>query len=234
MKPTILYLPGLDGEGYCARKLEPHVATANVEVFTYPTGKALDWVSLCDSVVSTAELYSARLLAGESFGGAVAQQTILRHPGAFDSVMLISTFTSPPEPFAAMLGRNAARLLPEMLLKPAARALAGWKLAGTLDGDNRKEFLRRFSDLDIKEMGRRLELLRSHDTANDLANVSLPIEVIYGDKDSIAANEPQREVWHRLNNATVHVIEGFGHLVAAEAAEQTAAIITNWATRHAE
>jgi pimeloyl-ACP methyl ester carboxylesterase len=230
--PNILFLPGLDGEGYCARKLVPHVRGASIEVFAYPTGARLDWPGLTATVVARMQDLGTRLLIGESFGGAVAQQVMLRRPDSLDAVLLISTFTHEAEPMAAAMGRLAARFLPRRLLRPVARRMADRKLAGTLEGDERRDFLDRFAELDHKEIARRLALLRRFDTRIDLAGVTLPVDVVFGTRDTIAGRRSQREAWEGLPGCVLHPFEGFGHLVAAEAAEQLGATISHWISRH--
>jgi len=113
-----------------------------------------------------------------------------------------------------------------------ARRLADWKLAGTLRGDERREFLARFTELDHKEMGRRLELLRGFDTRGKLAQVKIPIEVVFGTRDPLAGGSAQRKVWEAVPGCVLHPVEGHGHLVAAEAAEQVGAILNAWARRY--
>jgi 3-oxoadipate enol-lactonase len=231
MRTNVLYLPGLDGEGYCARKLAPHVRAADMEVFCYPTGAKLGWDTLCTRVVTRMEELGTRLLVGESFGGAVAQQVMLRHPAALDAVMLISTFTREAERGASVLGRAATRLLPRRLLRPVAIRLADRKLAGTLEGEDRQDFLERFGALDFKELARRLALLKGFDTRKRLTEVTLPVEVIFGTRDKIAGSPDQRLAWEGLPGCVLHPFDGYGHLVVGEAADKVGAIMDAWIKR---
>jgi pimeloyl-ACP methyl ester carboxylesterase len=228
----VLYLPGLDGEGFTAGKLQEHLRTVRLEVFAYPVGLRLEWGTLCRLVIARTNHLQSGLLLGESFGGAVAQETMLRHGESLASVFLVSTFAREPEPFAAMLGRAAARVLPRTALRPVAKRLAAWKLAGTLTGEERNKFLGRFATVDPNEMAARLKLLRSFDTRTRLASVKLPVEVAYGTRDTMCSAPEQLQAWQTLPDCRIHAVEGFGHLVSAEAAVQVAQLIEAWALRY--
>lgn len=230
--PTALFLPGLDGEVYSMAKVAEHAPGVRLEHFAYPVGGKPDWELWTRQVAARMQRLGTRLLAGESFGGALAQKTALLQPQAVGALFLISTFTREPEPFAAALGRVAARRLPGFLMRPVARALAGWKLAGTLRGEDRRKFLYRFSRLDFADLAGRLELLRGFDTAGTLAELKLPLEVLCGERDPISANPAQLQAWRALPGCRLHVLPGLGHLAAAEAPAQTGALLADWARRH--
>ncbi len=230
MTGSILYLPGLDGEGFCADKLSEHMSEFELQVFSYPVGVPLKWETLTRQVAK--RLLGTRLLIGESFGGAVAQQTVLRHTNALKSVFLLSTFSTEPEPFASAVGRTATRVLPKSMLRPVSKWLASWKLAGTLEGEDRRKFLERFEKLDHAELAARLKLLKGHDTRALLKELTLPVEVLYGTHDTMCADPQQLQTWQQMQDCRLHAIEGFGHLVSAEAAPEVARIIEAWARRH--
>jgi pimeloyl-ACP methyl ester carboxylesterase len=226
MTRPVLYLPGLDGEAFCAEKLSQHT-TARLHVFRYPVGRAFDWPELCSLVAARLQALGTGLLAGESFGGAVAQETVFRYPQSVRSLLLLSTFNTEPEKFAATLGRVAVKLLPTGMTRLAARVLGSWKLAGTLRGEERTRFLDRLAAQDHTEFARRLKLLQGFDSRARLADVKNPVRVVYGSRDPICAKAETLQVWQRIG-ATVHEIKGLGHLVVAEAAPEVGAIVDAW------
>ncbi|MCC6465345.1 MAG: alpha/beta hydrolase [Planctomycetes bacterium] len=230
--PTVLFLPGLDGEVFSMAKIAEHTPGVRLEHFAYPVGSRPDWELLTRQVAARMQRLGTRLLAGESFGGALAQKTALLHRDTVGSLFLLSTFTREPEAFAAALGRAAARHLPGFLMRPVARLLAGWKLAGTLQGDDRRKFLDRFARLDFADLAARLELLRGFDTRGALAGLNLPLAVLCGARDPISANEAQLQAWRALPDCRLHVLPGLGHLAAAEAPAQTGALLADWARQH--
>lgn len=227
MPSDVLYLPGLDGEAFCAEKLAQHTK-ARLHVFRYPVGRDLAWPELCALVTARMQALGTGLLAGESFGGAVAQETALRHPRLVRSLLLLSTFNTEPEKFAASLGRAAVRVLPKGMTRVAARVLGSWKLAGTLRGEERTRFLDRLAALDHTEFARRLALLKGFDTRSRLPELKMPVHVVYGSRDPICAGAETLQAWQRIG-AVIHAINGFGHLVVAEAAPEVGSIVDAWA-----
>lgn len=233
MPQPVLFLPGLDGEPFTASKLSEHTRVAQLHVFVYPEGGALDFELLTRLVVARMNQLGTKLLAGESFGGALAQETALRHGAALDRLLLLSTFNHEVEVAASRVGRGASRVLPNALMRPVARLLAGWKLAGTLQGEDRRKFVDRFSQLDYHELAGRLKLLAGFDTRKRLMSLKLPVEVVYGTRDPISNHQDQLQVWRNMPHCRLHAITGFGHLVSAEAAPQVAAIVDAWSEREA-
>jgi len=228
MPQPVLFLPGLDGEPFTANKISEHLKRAQLHVFAYPEGSKLDYESLSRLVMARMAQLGTRSLIGESFGGALAQETALRHTVALDRLLLLSTFNHEVEAFASWMGRTTSRLLPNALMRPVARRLAGWKLAGTLQGDDRAKFLDRFAALDYHELARRLQLMAGFDTRPRLMSLKLPVQVVYGTRDPIAKHPDQLQVWRNMPDCRVHAVQGYGHLVSAEAAPQVAAIIDAW------
>lgn len=229
MSQPVLFLPGLDGEPFTANKLNENLKRVQLHVFAYPVGGELNFESLAHQVVSRMQQLGTRLLAGESFGGAVAQETALRHTACLDRLMLVSTFNHEAERLASRVSRGATHVLPRGVMGPVARVLADWKLAGTLKGEDRRKFLDRFAALDFVELARRLKLLAGFDTRPRLMGLKLPVQVVYGTRDAITNHPDQLQVWRNMPDCRVHAINGYGHLVSAEAAPQVAAIIEAWA-----
>jgi 3-oxoadipate enol-lactonase len=231
MNTDVLYLPGLDGEPFSAEKIAGHLRGLRLHVFAYPMGQPLAWDSLCRLVVARMKRLGTGLLAGESFGGAVAQEVALRHPEAVRGLFLVSTFNAEPEWFAALLGRAALRVLPRRLTGFAARGLASWKLAGTLRGEDRRKFLDRFAALDFPDVGRRLALLKDFYTRERLPRLNMPVDVVYASRDPIANQQAHLQAWESLPDCRIHKLDGFGHLVSAEAADQVARLMEDWVRR---
>jgi pimeloyl-ACP methyl ester carboxylesterase len=227
----VLYLPGLDGEASWVEKTQAHLPGVELVPFIYPTGRDLEWESLTALVATRLGVLGTGLLAGESFGGAVALKAAILQKDAVRGLCLISAFSHEAEPFASALGRAATSVLPKSVLNPVARLLAGWKLAGTLKGEEREKFLHKFEHMDHKELARRLKLLKGFDVSDRLVGISVPTEILYGTKDAISSMRHQIELWKRMPNAQVHGIEGFGHMITQEVPLQVARHLQAWVAR---
>lgn len=226
-----LFLPGLDGEARSVQTLQSHLKQVGLHAFGYPTGRELKWDELADLVAAKLKALGTGLIAGESFGGAVAQKTALLRKDAVKSICLLGSFNHEPEPFAAGVGRTASRLLPKVVLNPVARLLADWKLAGNLRGEERKKFLEFFGSLDHEELARRLGLLKGFDVSDNLVGIKCPVEIIYGSQDGISADRRQLAMWERLPDKRLHRLDGAGHIVCREVPIGVARRIDEWAQR---
>lgn len=231
MKQSVLYLPGLDGESNVLPKLQPHLSAVDLVPFSYPTGRDFEWQELADVVAARLVELESGLLIGESFGGAVALKTALLKPRVVSGLCLIAAFSSNPEPLAAALGRTATRMLPRSLMKPVARLLAGWKLAGTLSGDDREKFLERYANLDYRDIAARLRLLHNFDVDDRVIGLHCPVDVIFGSADPISASSAQQDIWRRIPDVRLHQLDAYGHLVTHEVPLGVACRISGWIDR---
>ena len=212
-------------------KVQPHLQRVELVPFVYPTGRKLKWDEMADMVASKLKALGTGLMAGESFGGAVAQQTALLRKDAVSSICLLGSFNHEAEPVAATIGRTASRLLPKVILNPVARLLADWKLAGNLQGEDRRKFLEFFGSLDHDELARRLELMKGFDLSDRLVGIRCHVEILYGSDDRIAADPRQLAYWERLPDKTIHCLDGAGHVLCAEVPIGVAHRIDDWAAR---
>lgn len=231
MTLSVLYLPGLDGVDNAPQKLQPHLSGAELVAFSYPTGRRLAWPELTDLVSSRLRDLKSGLLVGESFGGAVALKTAIANPETVKGLCLVAGFSANPEPFAVGLGSTATRVLPKAMMKPVARLLAGWKLAGTLKGEERTRFLERFSNLDYHDIAARLDLLRDFDVEDRLGGLRCPVDLIYGSQDPIASSWRQRELWTRIPDVRQHQLDSYGHLISHEVPIGVASRLQSWVER---
>ena len=231
MTLRVLYLPGLDGIENVPGKLQSYLRGVELVPFTYPTGHRLTWEELTDLVSSRLRNLKSGMLVGESFGGAVALKTTFAKPEAVKGLCLVAGFSANPEPFAAGLGSTATRVLPKPLMKPVARLLAGWKLAGTLKGEARTRFLERFSNLDYHDIAARLDLLQKFDVEDRLGALRCPVDLIYGSEDPIASSRRQRELWTRIPDVRQHQLDSYGHLISHEVPIGVAARLQSWVER---
>lgn len=212
-------------------KVQLHLNTVELVPLAYPTGRGLTWNELADLVAAKLKSLNTGLVAGESFGGAVALMTALQRREAVKSICLLGSFNHEAEPVAASIGRTASRLLPKVVLNPVVRLLADWKLAGNLQGDERRKFIEFFETLDATELARRLELLKGFDVSDRLVGIRCHVEILYGSEDRIAADRRQLARWERLPDKTIHCLDGAGHVLCAEVPIGVARRIDKWAER---
>jgi pimeloyl-ACP methyl ester carboxylesterase len=229
----IVYCPGLDGNAREIEPLLPLLPEAEITAVAYPELARSSFEDLAHLVVSRLRESprGARLLCGNSFGGALSIMTALLHPREVDALCLIATFNHEPEPFAAELGRKAVKLLPKAVLKPITRVLANWKLAGKLQGEDREKFLHTVTSVDPHVMAARLELLKGFDVRMRLREIRIPVQVVFAARDPISGDTEQLEPWRHMLHSEVDGISECGHVIPREQPGKLAAIVRKWLLR---
>lgn len=164
-------------------------------------------------------------VVGLSYGGAVAQHVVLRHPARVASLGLVATFSRAPS---------------ETLLERARSAeTAG--IASQLDGT----LSRWFSPQELAENGPRVRYARARLAANRVENwvaawralaaldvthrlreISLPATVIAGAHDTSTTAESMCMIARAMPDAEFHIIAEGHHLLALEQPAQLAALLT--------
>lgn len=230
---SVLYCPGLDGN---AREMEPVVELlpghVRVEPFYYPTLPQVSFEELARFIAIRLQERprGRRLLAGCSFGGAVAQMVALLQPGCLDGLFLVVTFNHEAEAFASMLGRAAVKVLPDFVLRPVTRVLARWKLAGGLDEESNERFLKSITSVDPRLLAARLAMLKGFDVRARLGEIKIPVDVVYSSDDPISASPAQLEGWKRLPEGRVSGVKG-GHVAQRQAPGDIARLLLAWIER---
>ncbi|MCB0915209.1 MAG: alpha/beta fold hydrolase [Actinobacteria bacterium] len=167
-------------------------------------------------------------LVGHSLGGLIAREAVLTAPGAFESLVLMSS-----GPGAVPAHQRPALEALEALL-PQTDLEVLWEAKQSLDAAKDlplpppeiQAFLRE-RWLCNNPVGLRAKagiLLRAPDRTDELAALSTRSMVVHGSDDDVWSPDLQRQMAERLN-ASHHPIEAVGHSPAAEAAEETAAAL---------
>jgi 3-oxoadipate enol-lactonase len=157
-------------------------------------------------------------VVGVSFGGMVALELVLRHPGRVGKLVLCCT--SPGGEGGSSYPLHTLQNLPAderariMVSISDTRCDAGWAAdnPGKLE-----ELIRNFTDDPFVEepghqsgIGRLLEARRQHDTWERLAQVGCPVFTCGGGYDRIALLSSQEGMVGRIPGATLFMFEG-GH-----------------------
>jgi 3-oxoadipate enol-lactonase len=147
-------------------------------------------------------------VVGVSFGGMVAQELVLRHPGRIDRLVLACTSPGGAGgssfPFETLDGLDpqarAARLL-ELL---DTRWDAAWQAAHP---DAIAATAERFGGGDARQLAARA----GHDTYDRLPSIDVPVLVAAGHHDAVAPPANQEALAGRIPGARLEWFEG-GHL----------------------
>ena len=189
------------------------------------------------------------VLLGHSFGSILAAHFVASHPGAVRPLILINPIAAPAlegpkgvmTRLAVLYYRLAARLPRALglalLRSPVIVRVMSEAMAKTDDRDLRR-FIHGQHYAYFSAFANRDSLLESFtaSVSNHVAEVagrlSLPVLLIAGEKDEIAALPDQHRLLALLPDAELKVIPGVGHLIHYETPEPAAAFIRSFLKDH--
>jgi pimeloyl-ACP methyl ester carboxylesterase len=162
------------------------------------------------------ELAPPVVVLGHSFGGRVALHLAAREPTRVRALVL----TGVPQLFAS---RSTGRVAPRYRLVRTLRR------AGLVSERRLEEARERYGSADYRAASgvMRAVLVRAIGERYDelLATLSLPVELVWGEKDSAAPVDSARRAGELLADAHLTVLPGIGHLVPTEAPGALAAAL---------
>jgi len=170
-------------------------------------------------------LASAHVL-GVSFGGAVAQQMALSHPGRVDRLILASTSFGGP----AMPGRPSALL--HMMHPRGYHPDRLARSAGAMFGGRMRTEPELAAGLKMTKPGSlraaafRLSALAGWTSLHRLPSIRHQTLVLCGDDDPVTPHVNHRVMARLIPSALLHTVHGGGHLVLLDSAHQVGPVIT--------
>jgi 3-oxoadipate enol-lactonase len=167
-------------------------------------------------------------VVGHSWGGQIAQRFALDHPDRLSRLSLLCTRSTPFPAFheAAENMRATGRVDPEPALRrwfsPAALArphglveqVRGW-----------------LRDAPLPRWAAALDLIAGFDVLDDLAQVSVPVDVVRAELDQVATPEHMAEIRAALPLGRWVLLQGARHLVPLEQPARVAEVILADCTR---
>ena len=170
-------------------------------------------------------LASAHVL-GVSFGGAVAQQMALSHPGRVDRLILASTsfggMAMPGHPSSLVHMMHPRGYHPDRLAKSAGAMFGGRmrtepEFAAGLNMTRPASFLAALF---------RLSALAGWTSLHRLSSIPHKTLVLCGDDDPVTPHLNHRVMARLIPSARLHTVEGGGHLVLLDSAPEIGPVIT--------
>lgn len=185
------------------------------------------------------------VLLGHSFGSIVVSHFLAAHPGRFTRLVLVNPISAPAlEGPKAVLSRVAelyywaAAKLPARVGTALLRSRAVVRLMSEAMAKSREPRLRAFVHgehrahfSEFATRGSLLESFRasiSHDAAEAADALTLPVLLIAGEQDEVAALPDVRRLHERLADSRLTVIPGVGHLIHYETPGPAAAAIADF------
>ncbi|MEP5937302.1 MAG: alpha/beta hydrolase [Erythrobacter sp.] len=190
-----------------------------------------------DEIADRLELDSF-VLAGNSMGGAIAMHYAITHPARLDGLVLVDAGGAAiKQEGGGNLAFTLARIpgLSSVLATVMPRSLADRSLRQSVSNQDivTEEMVDRYWEM-ARYPGNRAATLKRFSTprsalnAGDVAAVTVPTLVMWGEEDSLIRYEAAKWYMDQLPNATLANYPGIGHLPHEEAADATIADLRAW------
>ncbi len=217
---TLVLVPGLDGTALLFYRQTPILSRRfHVQTFPLPDDSACTMETLVGDLKDTVDRVARErgenrvLLCGESFGGALSLSFALRHPERLSGMVILNSFPYIRQRIRIRLGPPLLKLMPWGAM-PAVRRFTESRLHSShTRREDIDEFHRRTRAIGRRGYIRRLEILRDYDIRNELHRIEVPTLFLAADQDHLVPSVAEaRYMAARMPNATVRILEGYGHV----------------------
>ncbi|MEM8809572.1 MAG: alpha/beta hydrolase [Cyanobacteria bacterium P01_G01_bin.38] len=223
--PLFVFLPGMDGTGQLLQtQLRDLHQEFDIRCLALSAQNDWSWSQLADQVISLiraeiTEPSPSVYLCGESFGGCLALQVVIKAPQLIDRLILVN----PASAFRRLpwmrLGAIVSAFLPDELHTLGMHGLVPFLIAQhRVAPADRKALWQAMASVPPKTASRRLALLKQFDVDQlPLASIRQPTLLIAGDADRLlpSVTESQR-LAQQLPNAQTLTLPGSGHACLIE------------------
>jgi non-heme chloroperoxidase len=161
------------------------------------------------------------IIVGHSMGASVAQRFVVDHPDRVERLVLMGAFSNFDDPGLADFVASSIAPLTDPIAAPFAREWQLSTLARTMSADHLDAVVSETLKVPARVWREAFDgFLKTPDFTSELTNVSVPVLLIWGDRDSYALRAAQDRLLEVMPNARFIAYEGFGHAFHWEDPEQ--------------
>lgn len=215
--PTIVYVCGIEGTGKNFYKQAADLERDHT-VITFPSRPVgrYEMDVLVDDLVSVLRNVDRKpvTVLGESFGGLVVLASVLKHPSAFERIILVNSFAAFPHPRKIGLGVALYSLLPYSLIK-AFRGKTARRTLFTDDiaEEDRLAFRENTRLVEREGYLSRLRIIKRTDLRSRLPEIKVPVLIVAGTEDRLLDSVAAARLMNRgLRRSRLKLLEGTGHV----------------------
>ena len=152
------------------------------------------------------------IIAGHSMGASVAQRFVIDHPDRVARLVLMGAFSNFDDPGLAGFVASSIRPLTDPIAPAFAREWQLSTLARTMDADHLDAVVAETLKVPARVWHEAFNgFLETPDFTSELTNVSVPVLLMWGDRDSYALRAAQERLLEVMPKAQFIAYEGFGH-----------------------
>jgi pimeloyl-ACP methyl ester carboxylesterase len=224
--PLFVFLPGMDGTGDLLRAQTEGLGQAfDVRCLAIPTDDLTNWVGLTEQTLALirteldGNFQRPVYLCGESFGGCLALNMVLRSPQLFHRLILVNPASSFKRRPWINWGSQVTRLLPEPIYQLSCIGLMPFLASlGRIEAGDRSALLDAMQSVTQQSSIWRLSLLQEFNINPDqLAEICQDTLIVAsrGDRLLPSVSEAMFLSQH-IPNAQVHILPDSGHACLLE------------------
>lgn len=214
---TLMLVPGLDGTALLFYRQVPLLAE-RFDVVSFPlpddpVRSMQDLVADLGGLIAETAGDRPVVLCGESFGGALSMSFALAHPERVRALVVVNSFPYIRSRLQLRLAPLALRLFPWGGMPLVRRFTESRLHSPHALPEDLHEFHERSRQIGRRGYIRRLEILGRYDIRERLHEIEAPVLFLAGDRDQLVPSvEEARYMAARVPNATLRILEGYGHI----------------------
>jgi pimeloyl-ACP methyl ester carboxylesterase len=208
-KPTLIYIPGLDGTGRLLHRQPALYEDYHVLCEAFPQDRPATYEELAAAAAVHMEEASPDrpvVVLAESFGGAVALTLALTRPELIERLVLVNTFAYFPKRGVIGLAATLGRYFPDRPSPPWSRPLrAPFFFSPDIPLFEQTAWWERTGGVSARAYGWRLAMIRRVDLRPRLKEIALPTLVLVAPDDRVVPCRAGRELARLLPHS--HLVE---------------------------
>jgi non-heme chloroperoxidase len=172
-------------------------------------------------------------IVGHSMGASVAQRFVIDHPDRVERLVLMGAFSTYDDPEFAGFVESTIAPLADPIAASFAREWQLSTLARAMPADHLDAVVAETLKVPARVWREAFdEFLKSPDVTSELTKVSVPVLLMWGDRDSYALRRSQERLLEVMPKARFITYEGFGHAFHWEDPEQFTSDLVAFLTSH--
>lgn len=230
---SVILVPGMNGTADLFYRQVP-LLERSYRVATYSLrddAESLDVLAadLASVVDAVAPLERQAIVVGESFGGAVALTTALRHPDRIAALIILNSFPHFGPQARLRMAIAGLKIMPWGAMS-FVRHLTAFRLHSPHTHRHEvRQFIARTVHATREGYLNRLTLLKQFDIRPQLADIRCPVLFLAAENDHLVpAVEQARYMSARVPGSVMRILEGHGHICLIAPDIDLGAILDEW------